>query len=142
MFYLKNISSAVVIFGVVLSFAAAGAETEKSTLPKAPYILTQTVKEWLKEGKKIGFVDVRAAKEYEAGHIEGAVNIPYNQMESHAGEISRDTPQVFYCTYSAWRAPYAANTLADLGFINVCRIRFASTFLSCCWNFAPMQELC
>jgi rhodanese-related sulfurtransferase len=34
-------------------------------------------------------VDVREPKEYEAGHIVGAVNIPYAQLERRVGELTK-----------------------------------------------------
>ena len=41
---------------------------EQPTLPKAPYVLPQTVKQWLADGRQVGFIDVRAPKEFKAGH--------------------------------------------------------------------------
>ena len=110
-------------FGLVLLFELIFfinlAQSSTSTLPKAPYILPQIVKAWLRESKSVLIVDVRVPKEYKAGHIEGAINIPYDEVEKRAAEITKEYPAVFYCTYSAWRAPYAANTLADMGYTNV-----------------------
>jgi predicted heme/steroid binding protein/rhodanese-related sulfurtransferase len=68
---------------------------------------------------QVTLIDVRDPSEYAAGHIEGARNIPHSQIEARAAEIARDHPQVFYCIHSSWRAPYAANAFADLGFENV-----------------------
>ncbi len=90
-----------------------------STLPKADYVTPGTVKSWLKAGQSLRFVDVREPKEYEKGHIEGAINIPYAEVEDHLDEMGqweKATPLIFYCTYSSWRAPYAANLLKDNGF--------------------------
>lgn len=94
-------------------------QASNPTLPKAPYIAPQMAKGWLKDGKGVTFVDVRAPKEYHAGHIEGAINAPYDKIEQYADQLNREYPCIFYCTYSAWRAPYAANTMADLGYKNV-----------------------
>lgn len=116
---LKKYFSIIICFVLFFIPTGARAETFKPTLPKAPYILPQTVKSWLQEGKRLLIVDVRVPKEYKAGHIDGAVNIPYDQVESRAREITREYPAIFYCTYSAWRAPYAANTLMDMGYANV-----------------------
>lgn len=89
------------------------------TRPKAPYVLPQEAREWLNKGEPVNFIDVRAKKEYKAGHIEGAINIPYDKMEKHRRKIKEDRPNIFYCIYSAWRAPYAANTMMDLGYKNI-----------------------
>lgn len=91
------------------------------TLPKAPYVPPQTVRQWQEEGKVFTFVDVRESDEYKAGHLDGAINISYLQVEKKvkAKKFDKSQTYVFYCTYSSWRAPYAANTLADFGFANV-----------------------
>ncbi len=64
-------------------------------------------------------MDVREPQEFEAGHLPEAINIPYSQIEKRAAEIEKDHPYIFYCISSSWRAPYSANTLADLGYTNV-----------------------
>jgi predicted heme/steroid binding protein len=61
---------------------------------------------------------VREAQEFEAGHIPGAINIPYAEVEGRMDEIAHDKPQVFYCIHSSWRGPYVANLLLDNGFDN------------------------
>ena len=89
------------------------------TLPKADHVSPHTVRRWLSEGRKVFLIDVRKPKEYEAGHIEDALNIPYDQVERYADTFDREFPLVFYCISSSWRAPYSANLLKDLGFQNV-----------------------
>jgi len=89
------------------------------TLPKADYVTPKTVKQWLSSGKRITLIDVRKPKEYEAGHLPDAINIPYDEVEGRAGEWDKQTPLVFYCISSSWRAPYSANLLKDLGFKKV-----------------------
>lgn len=77
------------------------------------------MKNWLKAGRTILFVDVRHPKEYEKGHIEDAVNIPYDQVEKHLSRWDKEKTIIFYCIHSSWRAPYSANLLKDHGFENV-----------------------
>ncbi len=88
-------------------------------MPRAPYVLPQTVREWQASGVKVTFIDVREPEEFAAGHLQGALNIPHSQIEGRAGEVTRDHPHVVYCIHSSWRAPYAANALADIGYGNV-----------------------
>ncbi|VAW45297.1 hypothetical protein MNBD_GAMMA03-990 [hydrothermal vent metagenome] len=91
-----------------------------STLPKAPYVLSQTIKQWQRDGRKVVLVDVRMREEYETGHLKEAINIPYNEVEQRVGEFTKkDVEYVFYCIYSSWRAPYSANVLVDLGYDNI-----------------------
>jgi rhodanese-related sulfurtransferase/DNA-binding transcriptional ArsR family regulator len=46
-------------------------------------------------------VDVRPAEEYQAGHIAGAISIPFDQIDERLREIPRDKEVVAYC-----RGPY------------------------------------
>ena len=110
-FVLKIFIFGILIFAAVDSFSAP-------TLPKAQYVLPQTVKSWQAEKKSLVLVDVREPKEYKAGHIPGAINIPYWQVEQKTRRFNKKQPYIFYCIYSAWRAPYAANVLMDYGFKN------------------------
>ena len=97
----------------------AAAPESRSTLPKAPYVSIQTVKQWKAGGREFLFVDVREPFEFEKGHLPDAVNIPYYDLEKRKAEVPLDKPAVFYCTVSTWRAPYAGNLFRDLGYNNV-----------------------
>ena len=46
-------------------------------------------------------LDVRPQDEYQAGHIEGAVNIPMEQLNQNISTLSKNKPVVVYC-----RGPY------------------------------------
>ncbi|MGE0266945.1 MAG: rhodanese-like domain-containing protein [Candidatus Omnitrophota bacterium] len=94
------------------------APASESTLPKSLYVSSQTVRNWQKAGRDFLFVDTRRPDEYAAGHLPGAVNIPYDELDQRKEEIPLDKPAVFYCTLSSWRAPYAANLMADEGYDN------------------------
>ena len=106
------------IFPLFILIALTNAFASTPTLPKAPYLSPQEVKNWQAQ-KKVIIVDVREPQEYEAGHIDGAINIPYRDIEPRAKEINFEDTYVFYCIHSSWRAPYAANFLADQGHANV-----------------------
>ena len=87
--------------------APAGAEEDS---PRPAYVEPKTVQAWL---------DVRAADEFKAGHIPGAVNVVFDQVLSLTGRRSHDHPIVVYCIHSTHRAPEAARTLMHAGFTNV-----------------------
>jgi phage shock protein E len=66
------------------------------------------------EGVKV--VDVRTPEEFADGHVPGAVNIPYDEVEARVREIGPPaTPVLVYC-YSGGRAATAARTLQGMGF--------------------------
>ena len=79
------------------------------------------------EAKKImdteeGYVilDVREQDEYDAGHISGAILIPFTQIEAKANEMLPDKDQLIlvYCR-SGRRSKIAAEALAELGYTNI-----------------------
>lgn len=109
----------VIIFPLFLFSFLAVALASEPTLPKASYVSTQTVKEWLNQGKPLLLIDVRQPEEYEKGHIEGAINLPYEKVEENIPQLNPEVPLIFYCISSSWRAPYSANLLKDHGFKEV-----------------------
>ena len=63
-------------------------------------------------------IDVRTAQEFDAGHVAGAKNIPYDQISAGIGQIKgiqKDAPILLYCR-SGHRAGIAKQTLEGLGF--------------------------
>ena len=65
-------------------------------------------------------LDVREQDEYDAGHIPGAILIPYTQIEEKANEILPDQDQLIlvYCR-SGRRSKIAAEALVELGYTNI-----------------------
>jgi rhodanese-related sulfurtransferase len=64
-------------------------------------------------------VDVRTQAEFDAGHLAGAVLIPYDQIAARAAELgSKETPIVLYCR-TGRRTAIAAKALEGLGFTRV-----------------------
>ncbi len=63
-------------------------------------------------------LDVRQPKEYEAGHIPGAVLIPLPELPDRLTEISKDLPVITYCR-SGQRSYSAASLLKGAGFHEV-----------------------
>ena len=66
-------------------------------------------------------VDVREEKEYAAGHIEGARNVPLSQLRGRIDEIPRDVPVYLHCR-SSQRSYYAICFLQGNGYTNVINI--------------------
>jgi rhodanese-related sulfurtransferase len=60
-------------------------------------------------------LDVRTPQEYAAGHVPGAVNVPYDQVASHLAEIPKDKDVVLYCR-SGRRTGLAAEVLEANGY--------------------------
>lgn len=65
-------------------------------------------------------VDVRTPEEFEAGHLEGAVNVDYQAADfaEQVAELPMDVPYVVYCA-SGRRAVGAVEQMRELGFTDV-----------------------
>ena len=63
------------------------------------------------------YLDVRTAEEFRTGHVEGAVLLPYDQMEQRWQELAewQDKPVVVYCR-SGRRSGIAIDVLRSKGF--------------------------
>ena len=67
---------------------------------------------------EVTLIDVRTADEYSAGHLDGAVNIPVDDIRERAGEIPADKPVYLYCGVGL-RGYLASNILKENGFNDV-----------------------
>ena len=66
------------------------------------------------------WIDVRSAEEFNAGHLQDAVNIPHDQILARIQAVSPDknAPVNLYCR-SGRRAETALNELKNAGYTNV-----------------------
>ena len=63
----------------------------------AARIKPEEVRELLKKNKAV-LVDVRGAAVYKAGHVKGALNIPFNEIRERVKELPRDKMIITYCS--------------------------------------------
>lgn len=63
-------------------------------------------------------VDVRTPEEYQQGHIQGAINIPHNEIADNLDKLPSDKPIVVYCR-SGRRAQTALEILSKQGFNDI-----------------------
>ncbi len=86
--------------------SASGAVAERSADGDAYRLVAQGA--WL--------LDVRTPQEFASGHINGAINIPVDQLGARLDELGeRDRPVVVYCR-SGHRSGIAAKILRKAGF--------------------------
>jgi rhodanese-related sulfurtransferase len=78
----------------------------------------EELKDLMKKGEDIEIIDVRTVKEYNAGHIEGAVNIPLDELRDNIGPLDKDNKIVVYCR-SSYRSYLAYRILKNAGFKHV-----------------------
>jgi phage shock protein E len=67
----------------------------------------------------VAVLDVRTPLEFEAGHVPGALNIPFDQVAARTAELgAKDKPLLVYCR-SGRRSGVAAAELIKQGFTAV-----------------------
>ena len=66
-------------------------------------------------------VDVRTTREWNAGHIEGAMHIPLGELSTRAPEIPRTRPVATICE-AGYRSALAASLLARAGIDDVATV--------------------
>lgn len=88
---------------IVLSSCSGGRDSQSNSLQTYDYI-----------------IDVRSASEYEAGHLENAINIPHTlikeEISMHVKEL--DATVLLYCR-SGRRSGLAQDALSEMGYQNV-----------------------
>jgi rhodanese-related sulfurtransferase/rubrerythrin len=68
-----------------------------------------------KNPDEICLLDVRQPKEYQQGHIPGALLIPIAQLPERLGELDLKTPTITYCAFGS-RSRIGTSILQDAGF--------------------------
>ena len=73
----------------------AGAETpdQRASVPR---VSIEDARGWLNRSA-VTFIDVRTAEAYAAGHIPGALNIPFARVEGEIPFLPKGKPIVAYC---------------------------------------------
>ena len=71
--------------------AAEPAHNVQSACPEVPMIRS------VDDTREAFMLDVRPAREYQAGHFPGAVSIPLADLEERAGELPTDQRVIVYC---------------------------------------------
>ena len=111
----KNIIFAIVIIiliiAVVIVMSLSG--TNKSVI-QSPN--SEEISEIIQD-KSVTIIDVRTAEEYKTGHVEGAINIPFDEVEN---EVNYDKDQTIavYCRTGV-RSSEAAKILEKMGYTKI-----------------------
>ena len=72
------------------------------------------------ETHRMYVVDARTEAEWKAGHIKGAILIPYDQIETRIAEVTtnKSASIALYCR-SGRRSGIAIKSLQELGYLNI-----------------------
>jgi protein-disulfide isomerase/rhodanese-related sulfurtransferase len=75
---------------------SAGCSEEDAKKQQASEIRTDEARQLFAANPKPMFVDVRDPKEFQSGHIAGAINIPADQIAASVGQLPKDRTIVVY----------------------------------------------
>jgi phage shock protein E len=107
----------IIAFLLAVSVSVPGAEPSGN----GGLITPEKAKKLIGSDKTVVLLDVRTAEEFESGHIEGSVLLPYDLISpSSAGAVipSSETTVLVYCR-SGRRSAIAADSLRKLGYMRV-----------------------
>jgi hydroxyacylglutathione hydrolase len=86
---------------------------QSASLPVAAIEL-RSVAEFDERRDDVQIVDVRTAREWQAGHLPGSINIPVGELPRRIGELPADRPLATICE-GGYRSSLAASLLAQEG---------------------------
>jgi phage shock protein E len=107
---------AIAIVFLFLTVTPALAESEE--LPEAPSIAPSELSARRASGTAPVVIDVRTPEEYAAGHIPGALNIPFDQVAERISEVDAPHGVALYCMVGP-RARKGEIALLDAGYTPV-----------------------
>lgn len=83
----------------------------------------------LKQNTSINLIDVREPFEYQYGHIEGAINIPTNEIASNYTKHLNKNEAYYFICQSGSRSNSVCHYLGNLGY-NVINVLGGTSFWS------------
>ena len=110
----------LITIAIILVLIIAYVLVNSLRLKKAVTNLTQ--EQFIQGYRKAQLVDVRETKEFDAGHILGARNLPSTQLRQRYNEIRPDLPVYLYCQNSA-RSSRAALFLKKKGYTQIYQLQ-------------------
>lgn len=109
----RGTAIAVLVLGAVVAGGCASAAMPDRVMPDALLAAIDT-------GSAPVIVDVRTGREFEAGHVPGAIHVPFYTLLVRQDDVPgpRDRPVVVYCEHGP-RAGVARLALRLAGFTDV-----------------------
>ena len=94
--------------------------TEKGEKAMYEQITPEEAKKIMDSGEEHIILDTREKDEFAEGHIQGAILIPYTEIENKAAEMlpNKDAQILVYCR-SGRRSKIASESLTELGYTHV-----------------------
>ncbi|UBH22799.1 rhodanese-like domain-containing protein [Macrococcus armenti] len=60
-------------------------------------ITVNSLKQLLEQSAEIKLIDVREIEEFEAGHINEAINIPLSELDQHVDKFNKEDDYIIIC---------------------------------------------
>jgi hydroxyacylglutathione hydrolase len=80
-----------------------------------------SVGELRERGGALTLIDVRSEREWNAGHVSGAIHVPIGDVNARSAELNKDAPVATICE-GGYRSMLAASILMRAGFRNVLNV--------------------
>ncbi|MEA3224599.1 MAG: rhodanese-like domain-containing protein [Planctomycetota bacterium] len=105
---------------VILAVVVVAGAAVKLYVKLGANISQAQLREWIERKSDVCILDVRTAREYNSGHIPGAINIGRKEISTRLDELKpyADKDVVVYCEMGV-RARMAQTTLTKAGFLHV-----------------------
>lgn len=116
----KILIGMLLIFSIIAIGCSNESEEREESEASVNSINAETAMEMMASGDEYTLVDVRTQEEYDEGHIEGALLLPLDQLETLSEEqlTDKEATILVYCR-SGNRSAQASEILVDLGYQNV-----------------------
>ncbi len=82
----------------------------------SPYVSIEDFKREYDRGASMIILDARPKQDYDMDHIEGAISMPFFEVEERYEELPKDTWIVTYCACPRAEAEEAARILQENGY--------------------------
>ena len=121
--------------GGLFEWAKAGLPTEH-----VPQISVQELRDLMCGAEQIVLIDVRSPREFEGGHIEGAINIPTPDLRKRYKEFDRETPIAIICS-TGHRSSLGTSLFEQHGYRKLLNVAGGMTGYAAA-GFAPECPVC
>lgn len=113
------ITAALIVF-MSQSLSADDAVPNPRSVEPPPLLDCAVIEAVLATPDSYVIIDARSPSEYDDGHVNGAINIPFDSVPGYAGLLPEDKQQpiVTYCR-SGRRASVLKMLLSDMGYMDV-----------------------
>jgi len=97
-----------------------GADIAKEAMQEVPHLTCAEYRAMREAGEPHVFLDVREKEEFDAGHLEGAINVPRGLIEFKVETTLPDKrAKIVICCAKGGRAALAGGTLMEMGYDDV-----------------------